>query len=98
MCLFKWMRRTLGTSENCQEKKADVISTRRKLQRDVGRFQAIIYFIDTKEKTLPWAEVLFCNGKVDSDSQNADRTEYSSRLVKELTSSRVMCGEFFDFG
>jgi hypothetical protein len=30
------------------------------LQRDVGRFQAIkYYFVDTKEQTLPWAEVLF---------------------------------------
>lgn len=84
-----------GNKRKLSEKKADVISTRRKLQRDVGRFQAIKYFADTKEQTLPWAEVLFYDGKVDFDSQNADRTEKSSHLVKELTSSKVMCGEFF---
>jgi hypothetical protein len=84
-----------GNKQKLSEKKADVISTRRKLQRDVGRFQAIKYFVDTKEQTLPWAEVLFYDGKVDFDSQNADRTEKSSHLVKELTSSKVMCGEFF---
>jgi hypothetical protein len=83
-----------GNKRKLSEKKADVISTRQKLQREVGRFQAIKYFADTKEQTLPWAEVLFYDGKVDFDSQNADRTEKSSHLVKELTSSKVMCGEF----
>ncbi len=76
-----------GNKQKLSEKKADVISTRRKLQQDVGRFQAIKYFIDTKEETLPWAEILFCNGEVDSDSQNADRMEYSCHLEKELTST-----------
>ena len=45
-------------------------------------------------KILKWAEVLFYDEKVDFDSQNADRTEKTSHLVKELTSSKVMCGEF----
>jgi len=62
------------------------------------QFQAIKYFIDTKEETLPWVEVLFRNGEVDSDSQNADRMEYSCHLVKELTSSKWCVGIFFDFG
>ncbi len=84
-----------GNKQKLSEKKADVISTRRKLQRDVGRFQSIKYFIDTKEQTLPWAKVLFHDGEVDSYSQNDDRTEKSSHLVKELTSSKVMCAEFF---
>jgi hypothetical protein len=83
-----------GNKQKLSEKKTDIISTRQKLQRDVGRFQAIKYLIDTKEQTLPCAEVLFYDGKVDFDSQNADRTEKSSHLVKELTSSKVMCGEF----
>jgi hypothetical protein len=83
-----------GNKRKLSEKKADVISTRRKLQRDVGRLQAIKYFADTKEQTLPWADILFYDGKVDFDSHNADRTEKSSHLVKELTSSKVMCGEF----
>jgi hypothetical protein len=71
-----------GNKRKLSEKKADVISMRRKLQRDVGQFQAIKYFIDTKEQTLPWAEVLFHDGEVDSDSQNADRMEYLWHLVK----------------
>jgi hypothetical protein len=49
-----------GNKQKLSEIKADVILTRRKLQRDVGR----------------WAEVLFRDGEVDSDSQNADRMEY----------------------
>ena len=76
-----------GNKRKLPEKKADVISTRRKLQQDVGRFQAIKYFIDTKEETLPLAEVLFRNGEVDSDSQNAACMEYSCHLEKELTST-----------
>ncbi len=76
-----------GNKQKCLEKKADVISTRQKLQQDVGRFQAIKYFIDNKEQTLPWPEALFRNGEVDSDSQNADRMEYSCHIVKELMSS-----------
>jgi len=76
-----------GNKRKLSEKEADVISTRRKLQRDVGRIQAIKYFVDTKEQTLPWAEVLFHDGEVDSDSQNADSMENSCHLVKELTSS-----------
>ena len=67
----------MGNKQKLPEKKADVISIRQKLQRDVGRFQAIKYFIDTKERTLPWAEVLFHDGEVDLDSQNADRMENS---------------------
>ena len=65
----------MGNKQKLSEKKADIISTRRKLQRDVGRFQAIKYFIDTKEETLPWSEVLFRDREVDSDSQNADCME-----------------------
>ncbi len=76
----------MGNKRKLSEKKADVISTRRKLQRDVGRFQAIKYFIDTKEETLPWAEELFRDGEVDLDSQNADCMEYLCHLEKELTS------------
>ena len=57
---------------------------RRKLQRDVGRFQAIKYFIDTKEETLPWVEVLFSDGEVDSDSQNTDRMENSRSQISDV--------------
>ena len=78
----------MGNKQKLSEKKADVISTKQKLQQDVGRYQAIKYFIDTKEETLPWAKLLFHIGEVDSDSQNADRMEYSCHLEKELTSTK----------
>jgi hypothetical protein len=68
-----------GTSKNSQ-KKADVISTRQKWQRDEGRFHAINYFDHTKEERLTWAEVLFHNGKVDSYGKNADMSEYLCHL------------------
>ena len=92
MCLLKWMQRTRGTSKSCQ-KKADVMSTRRKLQQNVGRFQAIKYFIDTKEQTLPWGEVLFCDGEVDSDRERWPYEIFMSSW------KRTQCvGNFFDFG
>jgi hypothetical protein len=54
------------------------------LQQDVGRFQAIKYCIDTKEETLPWVEVLFSDGEVDLDSQNADRMENSWARISDV--------------
>jgi hypothetical protein len=57
------------------DKKADVALTRRKRQRDVGRFEAITYFDHMKEETLTWAEALFHDGKVDSYGDNADVME-----------------------
>ncbi len=46
-------------------KKANVLLTRQKWQRDEGRFHAIKYIHHTKEERLTWAEVLFHDGKVD---------------------------------
>ena len=54
------------------DKKADVALTRRKRQHDVGRFEAITYFVHMKEETLTWAEALFHDGKVDSYGDNAN--------------------------
>ena len=45
-----------GNKQELSDKKADVISARQKLQRNVGQFQAIRYFIVPKEETLTWAE------------------------------------------
>ncbi len=67
-----------------REKGGCLISTRLKLQQDVGRFQAIKYFIDTKEETLPWVEVLFNDGEVDLDSQNTDRMENSWARISDV--------------
>ncbi len=41
-----------GNNQKLSDKKADVTSAKQKLQRNVGRFQAIKYFIDTKKETL----------------------------------------------
>ncbi len=57
------------------DKKADVLSTSQKWQRDVGRFKVIKHFDHTKEETLTWVEVLFHNGKVDSYGDNANVIE-----------------------
>jgi hypothetical protein len=40
---------------NVSEKKVDVIGTRRKRQRDMGRFKAMQYFDRNKDKTLMWS-------------------------------------------
>ena len=61
------------------EKKADLLSARRKKQRDEGRFQALDYFEHSKEKRLTWA-VLFYDGKVDSYGSKGDAAEYSCHL------------------
>jgi hypothetical protein len=65
------------------DKKADVLSTRQKWQRDVGRFEVIKHFDHTKEETLTWAEVLFHNGKVDSYGYNTDIMEESCHHQQE---------------
>ena len=54
-----------GNKQKLSEKKTDVTSTIQKLQRDVGRFQAMEYFDNIKEERLTWEDVLFNNGKVD---------------------------------
>ncbi len=69
-----------GNKQKLSEKKADVISTRQKWQRDEGRFHAIKYFNHTKEERLTWAEVLFYDEKVDLYGKNTDVLEYSCHL------------------
>ncbi len=62
------------------EKKADLLSARRKKQRDEGRFQALDYFEHSKEERLTWAAVLFYNGKVDLYRSKGDAAEYWCHL------------------
>jgi hypothetical protein len=45
------------------EKKVDVIGTRRKRQRDIGRFEVMQYFYGNKDTTLMWSALLFSNDK-----------------------------------
>jgi hypothetical protein len=70
---------------NLLEKKDDFITTKRKQQREEGRFQAMNYFDDTNEKILTWAEKLLGHGKMDSYDGNADAAEYSCHLEHEVT-------------
>jgi hypothetical protein len=43
--------------------KVDVIGTRRKRQRDMGRFEAMQYFDRNKHKKLTWLALLFSDDK-----------------------------------
>ena len=45
------------------EKKVDVIGTRQKRQRDMGRFEAMQYFERNKNKKLTWSALLFSDDK-----------------------------------
>ncbi len=68
------------------DKKVDMLSTRQKWQRDVGRFEAIKYFDHTKKETLTWTDVLFHDGKVNSYGDNANVMKESCHRQKELLS------------
>jgi hypothetical protein len=59
-------------------KKDDVISTKRKQQRDKGRIRAHKYFANIKDVKLTWVESLFNDGEVDS----GDHTSSSLELGK----------------
>ncbi len=45
------------------ETKVDVIGTRQKWQRDMGRFKAMKYFDGNKDKKLTWLALLFSDDK-----------------------------------
>ena len=67
------------------EKKVDVIGTRQKRQRDMGRFEAMQYFEGNKEKTLIWLALLFSNDKGSTESGKANSTDDKCHHQKELT-------------
>jgi len=48
-----------GNKRKLSEKKADLLSARRKKQRNEGRFQALDYFEHGKVERLTWAAVFF---------------------------------------
>jgi hypothetical protein len=66
------------------EKKADIILTRQKWQRDEGSFQAIKYFDRTKEEILTWVAILFHDGKVDLYNKKTQAAEYLCHLEHEI--------------
>ncbi len=49
-----------GNKRKISEKKeVDILSIKRKWQRDEGQFKAIKYFDDAREEKLTWAEIIF---------------------------------------
>jgi hypothetical protein len=71
-----------GNRQNLVESKADLVGTLQKRQRDVGRYEAMQYFMQDITKRLIWLAPLFNDGKVDLyGSKNA---EILCHLVKEL--------------
>ncbi len=72
-----------GNKQILSEKKADLILTKRKWQRNEGWFQALKYFNHSKVERLTWAAILFHNGKVDLYSKtNRDAAEYLCHLCE----------------
>jgi len=69
-----------GNKRKLSEKKADLLSARRKKQRNEGRFQALDYFEHGKGERLTWAAVFFYDGKVDSYRGKGDVAEYLCHL------------------
>jgi hypothetical protein len=72
------------------EKKVDVIGTRRKRQRDIGRFEAMQYFDGNKDTTLMWLALLFSNDEGPTGGGNTNSTENECHRQKELTCGNEM--------
>ncbi len=69
-----------GNKQKFSEKKADLLSSRQKWQRDEGRFQELEYFEHGEEERLTWAAVLFYDGKVNSYGGKGDAAQYLCHL------------------
>ena len=48
-----------GNKRKMSETKVDILSTKRKCQRDEGRTRSMEYFENIKEEKLAWADILF---------------------------------------
>jgi hypothetical protein len=70
-----------GNKRNLAELKTDLMGMRRKRQRDVGRYEAMQYFMQDDTKRLLWSAPLFNHGKVDSYGENA-AAEYLCHLER----------------
>ena len=76
-----------GSKRNLAEQKADLVGMLRKMQRDVGRFEAMKYFKQDDKKRLTWSAPLFNDAK--EGASNADGIEHSCHLEKELSSTKL---------
>ncbi len=56
------------------ETKVDVIGTRQKRQRNMGRFEAMQYFERNKHKKLTWSALLFSDDKGPMGGGKAEST------------------------
>ncbi len=68
------------------ETKVDVIGTRQKRQRDMGRFKAMQYFDGNKDKKLTWSVLLFSDNKGLMGGGKADSMDNACHCQKELSS------------
>jgi hypothetical protein len=76
-----------GNKQNLAEANTDLVGTLQKRQHDVGRFEAMQYFIQDATKRLNWLAPLFNDGKVDLyGSKNA---KYLCHLEKELGNTKL---------
>ena len=55
-----------GNKRNLAESKTDLVGTLRKKQRDLGRYEAMKYFMQDDVKRLSWSAPICNDGKVDS--------------------------------
>ncbi len=68
------------------ETKVDVIGTRQKSQRDMGRFKAMQYFNRSKDKKLMWSALLFSDDKGLTGGGKANSMDDACHHQKELLS------------
>ena len=66
------------------EMKVDVIGTRQKRQRDMGRFEVMQYFDGNKDKKLSWSALLFSNDKGMMGGGKADSTDDACHRQKNF--------------
>ncbi len=71
-----------GNKPNLAELKTDLMGMRQKRQRNVGRYEAMQYFMQDDTKRLSWLAPLFNDGKVDSYGEIADAAEYLCHLER----------------
>jgi hypothetical protein len=85
MCLLKWMRRTRGTSENCQKKRLMLYQRDENCSKMWGGSRQSNMSLTPKSRHYHGRRYYSAMGRW-IQTENADRMEYSCHLVKELTS------------
>ena len=72
-------RKFIATSE----KKDDLLLTKRKRQRDIGRCEAMKYFDESKENIMTWSEMLFDDEKGLTGGGEVDATATDNSCHRE---------------